>query len=195
MKMDEYVFKNIKRLETPVGYFNITEGGKEIPFSVRKNGFNIPAEIDDKGIEKLTTDTNYEIVISTKTIEVGRRYKVSFNGCKLKYCASDENTDCRTATINGWSVGLGMYDPNDSEWTEQYLYYLDYVKEIYPNREFICDKTKYKEYDINLSEDDSGYEFLLLDKSRNEIVFLAAWIKNEKYPQIEYEGALGFWLT
>ena len=88
-----------------------------------------------------------------------------------------------------------MYDPNDSEWTEQYLYYLDHVKEKYPNREFICDKTKYKEYDINLSEDDSGYEFLLLDKSRNEIVFLAAWIKNEKYQQIEYEGALGFWLT
>lgn len=34
--MDEYVFENIKRLETPVGYFSITDGEKEMPFSVKK---------------------------------------------------------------------------------------------------------------------------------------------------------------
>ena len=39
--MDEYVFENIKRLETPVGYFSITDGEKEMPFSVKKCTYTV----------------------------------------------------------------------------------------------------------------------------------------------------------
>lgn len=196
--MDEYVFENIKRLETPVGYFSITDGEKEMPFSVVKNSFNIPAQIyDENGKEtgkELSTETNYSIVIDIKNLDFNHIYRIFFSEISLEYFGSDAETESQIATFGEWSIGLGIYNPNAKEETEQFLYYIDYTKEKFPEKEFECDKSKFKEYEV-WHDEKGGYDFKLLDKSKEKIYFNVAWIKNENYPKIEYESAIDFWVS
>ena len=45
---EEWIYEHITRLHTPVGYYTVTDGEKEIPFSVEKNGFDLPYHIYDE---------------------------------------------------------------------------------------------------------------------------------------------------
>ena len=78
--MDEYVFENIKRLETPVGYFSITDGEKEMPFSVKKCTYtvNIYGESDEI-LREIFVDTSYAVEIKTFDYEIGKIYKFAFS--------------------------------------------------------------------------------------------------------------------
>lgn len=69
--MDEYIYRRIFSLKTPIGEFTITNKGIPIAFSILKNPYNQPygaSEDDDSGI---TTDTNYVLQIDVDSLEVG----------------------------------------------------------------------------------------------------------------------------
>ena len=76
--------------------------------------------------------------------------------------------------IGKWSVGIGSYDMNDDI--------------LYPNQ-------PHTGYDVWRSDDNTGFSFVLLDRSVEIIMFLVAWIENFADADIDYEHALDFWLT
>ena len=78
--MDEYVFENIKRLETPVGYFSVIDGEKEMPFSVKKGAYSVYI-YGEKGeiLREVFADTSYAVEIKTSDYEIGKIYKFAFS--------------------------------------------------------------------------------------------------------------------
>ena len=80
-----------------------------------------------------------------------------------------------TTTIGSWSVGIGSFDMND-------FAYLD------PNKQHMG-------YDVWQAENNLGFSFVLLDRTVERITFLVAWIEHSENKEIDYEDALGFWLT
>ena len=196
--MGEFIFTAITELMTPVGCFYVSDGQNRLPFSVRKNPYNVKYTIYAPGsgyqtiIEELQTETNYEIVIDTSTLKVGCTYHIAFSGGKLHFAGSDEGTECIAATVSNWSVGLGSYDPNEVEKLSQALRYA----ENHPGSVLIAyDDSAFKKYNVSRSTEGSGYTFKLLDHSSPAISFKAAWIENAAYDTWIYEDALGFWLT
>ncbi|MBE6609993.1 MAG: hypothetical protein E7634_04950 [Ruminococcaceae bacterium] len=162
----KYIYENISSLPCPVGEFTVCNGIQKIPFSIRKNDYNVP-------YDNITTETNYALDIDTKCLEIGKQYNVVFSEGGLNYCGSDEHTESITNTIDNWSVGIGSYDMNEDE-----------------------DNPKnYKGYDVWRSEDNLGFSFVLLDRTRDKITFLVAWIENKEVPNVDYESVLDFWLT
>jgi len=200
--MKEFLFQNISELSSPVGAFVVSDGIRYIPFSIKKNGFNQPYEIYDSNnksiVATLTTDTNYTLVIDMKDLKIGQSYKISCSSVKLERFDSDECTEAMTATLNGWSVGIGMHNPNEEEELRQAIFYSktmkhDLAKVIVAPPSY--DETKMRGYYIEQSSDSTGYTFKVLDTSLDYIYFEIAWIKNVSLPALEYEAAISFWLT
>lgn len=60
--MDDLIFENIVKLQTPVSFFNVMSGNDIIPFSVKRNGLDFPLELMDENnnvIGIISTETNY----------------------------------------------------------------------------------------------------------------------------------------
>ena len=163
----KYIYENISSLSCPVGEFSVCYGKERIPFSIRKNDYNVP-------YDNITTETNHALDIDTKLLEIGKQYNVVFSEGGLNYCGSDEHTESITNTIDKWSVGIGSYDMND-----------DYFHQDEPH----------KGYDVWRSEDNLGFSFVLLDRTIDIITFLVAWIENNDASNVDYESVLNFWLT
>ena len=163
----KYICENISSLPCPVGEFTVCHGIQKIPFSIRKNDYNVP-------YDNISTETNYALDIDTKCLEIGKKYNVVFSEGGLNYCGSDEHTESITNTIENWSVGLGSYNMND-----------DYFRQNEPH----------KGYDVWCSEDGLGFSFILLDRTIEKITFPVAWIENQQSSNVDYESVLNFWLT
>ena len=167
-------------LKCPVGEFKLTDGKNCFPFSVRKNPFNIPYEYCGKLIE---SEQNYEIVIKTENLTIGETYCFEFSHGNFVWTESDENTNCIAQTINGYSVGSGIYDFNENEKERQFV------------EKIPLDESKMKFYIVDEKDFSNGWKFKLVDKSQEEIVLKAAWVENGNFPFKICESALGFWLT
>lgn len=195
--LESFIYKNIIKLETPVGYFFVTDGKNNIPFSVQKNNFNVPYEVYDNKeiIGELNTDTNYDLVIDVNDIKIGSCYYIKFSVGNLSFGGSDEHTESIVTTINNWSVGIGAYNPNDDEELEQAAIYTGNDKGYiqYPP---VFDETKFVRYSLSSPfEHSDGFEFKLLDYSYPEITFKVAWIENDRFDKETYEDAISFWIT
>lgn len=180
VNMEKYIFENITELKNPVGYFFVTDGNVNIPFSIRKNTFNVPYQIYDDNhqvIDEINIETNYELVIDVNKIKLGYYY-IRFSNGTFSFGGSDEETESIVTTIENWSVGIGAYNPNDKELGQA------------------IDETRFVRYTVSsASELEEAFEFKLLDYSYPEIVFTVAWIENDNYDKDTYEDALVFWLT
>lgn len=198
LKLEKYIYKNITELETPVGYFFVTDEKIRIPFSIRKNTFDAPYQIygdNRQVIEELNTETNYDLIIDINNLKIGCYYYIGFSNGTFHFGGSDEHTESVVLTTERWSVGIGSYNPNDDEELEQAIFYTGkdtgYIQ--YPPA---FDETKFVRYTVSsANESTEGFNFKLLDYSYPEIVFKVAWIENAKYDKELYEDALDFWLT
>ena len=165
--MEQYIYKNIYELSCPIGNFSVCHGEEKVPFSIRKNSYNVP-------YYDVTTETNYALDIDTNLLNLRKQYNIVFSEGGLHFCGSDEHTESLTNTIDKWSVGIGSFDMND-----------DYFNQDKPH----------KGYDVWRSEDNLGFSFVLLDRTIETITFLVAWIEHSENQKIDYEDALNFWLT
>ncbi len=199
----EYIFENIKKLQTPVGFFEIESAGEKTAFSVKKNIVNMPVEITDENSRKkgkIAAKTNYSIIIDAAKLQLNKDYSINFKSdheCVWKFCDSDEHTTCYNSIINGWFVGIGANDPNDETKTQQSLNYSEenaffggHVIKEPPE----YDETAFTAYTVDVLELFNGYRFKLFDYSISQIHFEVAWLKKGKFADIEYENALGMWL-
>lgn len=198
-KLEDFVYKNIIKLNTPVGYFFVSNGKENIPFSVRKSIFNVPYNIyndnNQKIIEELNTETNYDLVIDVKSLKLNHYYNIGFSNGIWHFGGSDEHTESIVTTIDNWSVGIGAYNPNEDEEIEQAILYTGKEKG-YIQHPQTFDETKFVRYSVSSAfEFSDHFEFKLLDYSYPEIVFNVAWIENGGYDKEIYEDALDFWLT
>lgn len=197
----EFIYKDIEELITPVGSFTIQFGSSRIRFSVKRNTFDLPYNIYDENqnsIGCIQTETNYQIVIDKSLLEIGKEYTIRFSSGKWEYCDSDEHTVCFNTVIDDWVVGIGSYDPCDSQKEEQAFDYSERMgflkrKRIQVPSEY--DESKFSNFTTEQLESCNGFSFKIYDQSEFSVWFNVAWIRIEKYPKIEYEGAIGFWLT
>lgn len=198
--MSDYLFHNITELKSPIGTFSVMYKEQKVPFSVAKNSFDIPYDVyeDEKIVKTFTTETNYSLEIDVCNLKIGEVYKLSFSAGILEFCDSDERTVALATTEDGWTVGVGMYNPNDDGELEQAI---EYSKEkgYYAQKVIIeppqYDESRLKGYSIWQSDDKSGFTFKLLDDTVKTIYFSVAWIKCEVDSEDDCEGAIGFWLT
>ncbi|MBE6882700.1 MAG: hypothetical protein E7489_06825 [Ruminococcaceae bacterium] len=194
--MEEFIYENIKRLETPVGYFSITDEGREMPFSVKENAYsvNIYGE-NGEVLKEVFADTCYAVVIKTADYKIGKTYKYSFSSV-LEEIDGDEPQHSRYGIIGNCAVGIGMNNPN--EWDELEQCY-KYSKKTGAENELIeppfYDETGFQLYSMRYSEDGKGFYFKLLDRSRKEICFEAAWMTAGKYSIEDCEDAVDFWVS
>ena len=186
--MEKYIYTDITELVCQIGKFSVNYENTKIPFSVRKNSYNVP-------YYDITTETNYALDIDTNLLEINKQYDIVFSEGGLHFRGSDEHTESIVTTIENWSIGIGAYNPNDDEEIEQAILYTGKDKGYiqYPP---VFDETRFVRYTVSsASESSGGFEFKLLDYSYPEIVFNVAWIKNNTYDKDTYEDALDFWLT
>ena len=61
--MKSYIYENITELSCQVGKFSVSCEDKKIPFSIRKNKYDIP-------YYDITTETNYALDIDTNLLEI-----------------------------------------------------------------------------------------------------------------------------
>ncbi|MBQ8302129.1 MAG: hypothetical protein IJX97_01090 [Clostridia bacterium] len=165
--MEKYIYTDITELLCPIGEFSVCYENIKIPFSVRKNSYDVP-------YYDVTTETNYALDIDTNLLEIKKQYDIVFSEGGLHFRGADEHTESITNTIGKWSVGIGSFDINDN---------------------YIHINEPHKGYDVWQSEDNLGFSFVLLDRSVEKITFLVAWIENSADKDIDYEDALDFWLT
>lgn len=191
--------ENLKELVTPCGILTIADKNNNcIPFTVRKNLFDCPYSFKNAQGETVTlhTDTNYEIVIKTSDLEKGVLHQILLKGTQLVYGDSDEHTECISGCSNGYCIAIGTWLPNDDEKLQQAEEYsekmgfLKYNSIIEPPQ---YDTSRFKEYDVEMSDDCSGYSFYLIDDTISEIFFSVAWIKSNGVDDLEYESAVQYW--
>ena len=195
----EYIYKNICELTTPVGFFAVYDGDKRIPFSVARNIIDAHYEVYDKNsvVGTIHTETNYQIVIESKGLQIGKEYIVKFSSGNWAYCDSDEHTTCFSAVIGDWIIGIGAFDPNDY-WKDEQMW--EYSKtQGFWERGFCqapptYDESRFEKYTVEELDDLRGYKFRLFDFNSEYVWFEVAWLQVKDYPSIEYEGALGLWL-
>lgn len=196
----EYIYKHILELITPVGFFAVYDGDRKIPFSVVRNGMDVPYEVHDNDkniIGTIHTDTNYQIVLETKDLQIGREFIIKFSHGEWGYCDSDEHTTCYCTTVGDWVIGIGAYDPNDC-WKEEQTW--EYSRRQGFWESGVCqapptyDESQFEKYTVEELDDFSGYKFRLFDYKSDRTRFEVAWLQVKDYPIIEYEGALGLWL-
>lgn len=179
INMPEFACEKIYQLNTPVGYFFVTDGNINIPFSVRKYVFDVPYHIyndNNQIVGEINTETKFYLVIDVNDLKIGSEYRIGFSKGTFSYGGGDEHTESIVSTIGKWSVGIGSYNPNDE------------VSGF--------DESKFVRYTVSFANElKNGFEFKLLDCSHPEIVFTVAWIENNKYAKDIYEDALDFWLA
>ena len=155
-------------LVTPCGVITIVDKNNNcIPFTVRKNLFDCPYSFKNTQGKTVTlhTDTNYEIVIKTSDLEKGVMHQIRLKGTQLVYGDSDEHTECISGCSNGYCIAIGTWLPNDDEKLQQAEEYsekmgfLKYNSIIEPPQ---YDTSRFKEYDVEMSDDCSGYSFYLM---------------------------------
>lgn len=197
-----FIFKDIDKLITPIGSIIVTCEGSPITFSVERNSFYVPYEIYSDNHHTVTdilqTEANYDIVISTAALEIGKTYEIRFDGGTLNTNCGDEHTLSLTGTFNGYSIGLGAYNPNDNEELEQAYQYSEkngclkkHVIQMPPQ----FDESRFINYALKILDDMTGYSFKLIDKSAEYIYFKAACIRNGYLDALYYEDALDFWIS
>lgn len=193
--------KNLKKLVTPCGVITIVDKNNNcIPFAVQKNPFDCPYSFKNAQGQTVTlhTDTNYKIVIKTYDLQKEVTHQIVLKGAQLRYGDSDEHTECISGCSNGYCIAIGTWLPNDDEklWqAEDYSERMGFLKRnsiIEPPQ---YDTSKFKEYDVEMSDDCSGYTFYLIDDTISEIFFSVAWIKSNGVDELEYESAVQFWTT
>ena len=193
--------KNLKKLVTPCGVITIVDKNNNcIPFAVQKNPYDCPYSFKNAQGQTVTlhTDTNYKIVIKTSNLQKEVTHQIVLKGAQLRYGDSDEHTECISGCSNGYCIAIGTWLPNDDEklWqAEDYSERMGFLKRnsiIEPPQ---YDTSKFKEYDVEMSDDCSGYTFYLIDDTIPEITFLVAWIKGNGVDKLEYESAVQFWTT
>ncbi len=185
--------EDIDRLITPCGEVVVTdEKGERVLFSVRRYGF-APYRIfvgtpDEQVIEPIA---NYEICIDSRRLRLGERYRIRMSGIRLEFGGADERTIGVVGTANGYSLGLGAYDPNDEEKMDQDI--------AASEDRLLYDKSRFVQYDLEMLPDFSGFSFELLDRSVAELRFPVAWIGNPRPENARfrdaYEGAVNCWTT
>lgn len=97
----EYIYKHIQELITPVGCFAIYDGDKKTKFSVVRNSMDIPCEVygnSGEVVGTIHTETNYQIIIESKELQIGKEYIIKFSRGKWEYCDADEHTTCYCTT-------------------------------------------------------------------------------------------------
>lgn len=194
------IYSDIRELETPVGAFTVTSDSEKIAFSVYHNGMgDIPYGVtDDDGrvLGEIRTDTNYRIEIDANSLQIGKEYRIQFSAGTWEYCDSDERTTCYDAVIDDWAVGIGAYDPNAEEKEDQaWAYSKKMGFQGYCQEPLQYDESRFRQYDVEALDSLNGYRFKLFDADAKSVRFEVAWIKTGEYETIEYEGALGLWLT
>ena len=191
--------ENLKELVTPCGIVTIVDKNNNcIPFTVRKNQFDHPYEFKDAQgkMVKLSTDTNYELVIKTSDLAKGIEHRIMLKGARLEYGDADEYVECVSGWLNEYCIAIGTWLPNDDEKLRQAE---DYSEKMgFLNRNLIVepsqyDTSKFKKYDVEMSDDCSGYSFYLIDDTISEISFSIAWIKSNGVDDLEYESAVQYW--
>ena len=182
--MKDIIYTNLCELKTPVGSFRImSDSGELLRFSVIKNPYDIPYEVFNENKEcigTITTDTNYRILIDVSCLKMDTEYDILFSKGVWNFCDSDEHTECYSTLIDNWAVGIGAFDPNDE-------------KKCSPN--FHYDESEFEKYTVDALPAKNGFRFRLLEYSVQTIRFEVAWIRIGEFPTIEYDGAIGFWLT
>ena len=178
-----WIYENIDKLQTPVGYFYVTSGEDTVAFHVARNSFDVPYEIyDDHNtvIDTIHSETNYTIAVPTESLTLGKGSVIRFSAGKWDFFGPDEHTEGYTAVIDHWVVGIGGYDPNDDKKS---------------GKDWDYSTAGFTEYDIEALDDNSGFRFWLLDRKKDYILFRVAWIEIGSYPVIQYEDAVAFWVT
>ena len=193
----DFIYKDIESLATPVGTFLVTDGEKRLRFSVAKNGLSSPYSYDLPDNGEIQTETNYDIVIDTNTLETGKIYRIIFTSGKWNYCDSDEHTVCFSSIIDDWIVGIGAFDPNDFEKTKQQFEYSERIgtlKQHIRTEPEHYDESKFSEFTVEALNNCNGFEFKLIDRMIPYVWFKVAWIQITKYASEDYQSALGLWL-
>lgn len=196
-----WIYRYIDLLQTPCGEIAvIDENEKRYRFSVKRNPYHPDCHLfyGTEHEEAFNTDTNYLLCIHTDDLELRRKYKICLTGSRLHFGDSDEHTEAVSGTSNGYSIAIGAYDPNDDEKMRQADDYSSSRGDtprnmIMPPPQY--DESCYVQYDVEMSEDYSGFSFRLLERSIQEIRFPVAWVKNEHEGLLEYEGAVELWTT
>ena len=193
--------ENLKELVTPCGVMTIVDKNSNcIPFTVRKNLFDCPYSFKNAQGETVTlhTDTNYEIVIKTSDLEKGVMHQILLKGTQLVYGDSDEHTECISGCSNGYCIAIGAWLPNDDEklrQAEEYSEKMGFLKHNLIVEPHQYDTSKFREYDVEMLDDSSGYSFYLIDDTISEIFFSVAWIKSNGVDDLKYESAVQYWTT
>ena len=196
----EYIYKHIRELNTPAGVVAVYDGDKKMPFSVVRNCMDIPYKIYGDGgemIGTIHTETNYQIIIKSKELQIGKEYIIKFSCGKWEYCDSDEHTTCYCTTVDDWVIGIGAYDPCDYWKDEQMWKYSKqqgFLERGFCQAPPIYDESHFEKYTVEELDDLSGYKFKLFDYKSDSIRFEVAWLQVKDYPIIECESALGLWL-
>lgn len=196
----EYVYTNIRELITPKGFFAVYDDDKKIPFSVLRNSMDMPCKVygnHDEVVGTIHTETNYQIVIESKKLQIDKEYIIKFSCGKWEYCDSDEHTTCYCTTVNDWVIGIGTFDPCEC-WKEEQVWKYSKEKSVlersFCQAPFSYDERCFEIYTVEALDDYSGYKFKLFDYKSEFIYFEVAWLQAKDYPIIEYENALGLWL-
>ena len=201
---ENWIFEDIYELTTPVGVFSVTDGRKNVMFSVKKSSYGMPYDVVDEDnniIGNISTDTSYVIIISTDELEIGKEYRISFSAGNWYYCDSDERTTCYYTVIGEWMVGIGACDPMDDNKLEQAIKYTIKNTHQDPNKARCIhepdkyDESDFKYYTVYPLYENNGYMFKLFDREAESVCFDVCWIKIDEYDEEEYESAVGFWLT
>lgn len=143
-------------------------------------------------------DANYQIYIATRDLKIEMSYTLKFYGCKFHYKAGDDHTISLTETFGEYSLGLGVYDPNDDEKMNQAY---GYSKEKgYLERKFITEPRKYDtnkfiQYSLEVLENMSGHSYKLINISFEYIYFPVACIFIDSFDFDIYEDAMDFWVS
>lgn len=199
--MVRWVHQHIVSLSTPCGEIAVTdEKGRRISFSVKENPYHPDHHLfyGTENEEVLNTDTNYLICIQTRDLTMGQPYQITLSGGQLHDGGSDEHTAAVSGTLNGYSIAIGAYDPNEEEKLRQACKHAEGSDRLSRKRIALpaqYDESRFIQYDVGMLENYAGFAFRLLGSSIEEIVFPVAWVRN-KYPNLpEYEDAVELWTT
>lgn len=193
----------IDELRTPCGKITIEDrSGKKLKFTLGFNPFNNNYDIhDDENsniVDSINTKTNYKIVIPVDKLQTEEQYNLRFDGGKLEYGSGDEHTTSLVGTFDGYSVGIGAYDPND-ELKEEQIWNYSKRKGYLAERTLITppeyDERNFINYTVDSLEDMTGFTFKIYDYGFEEVCFNVAWIENSEYESGLYESALDFWIS
>lgn len=199
--MIHHLPKNALELSTPVGNFAVFDGTRRISFSIIQNPSNEAAEVYDTTgamVGYIQTDNNYQLLIDPGPLEIGKKYVILFSAGEWEYCNSGQHAVCYFSLIDHWMVGIGAYDPNDDQKTEQAWHHskqFGYLEKGFIQHPPVYDESSFSEYTVEPLADRCGFTFKLFDKAFDYVRFEAAWIHVDNNQINRYTNALGLWLS